>query len=161
MSIRLLITRGFGNGTFNGDIAHLVTRGFGIGTAIIDPTAAFTLLGAAVLSATFITHDTAMFNMVAYGLMGPDFGDYILMDVMAEDQLPLIDVSEIGQVFAADRVIFTADQSSQVFPTHDAASFNIMAYSMGIIDFGSYFMMEDLFEDQLPLVGASNISGGL
>jgi len=33
MSIRLIVTRGFGNGTFNGDIANIVTRGYTIGTA--------------------------------------------------------------------------------------------------------------------------------
>lgn len=31
MSIRLVVTRGFGNGTFNGDIANVVTRGYTIG----------------------------------------------------------------------------------------------------------------------------------
>ena len=35
MAIRLLVTRGFGNGTFDGDIAHVVTRGYGAGAAIV------------------------------------------------------------------------------------------------------------------------------
>lgn len=30
MSIRLIITRGYGNGTFSGTIKDLITRGFGI-----------------------------------------------------------------------------------------------------------------------------------
>jgi len=37
MSIRLIITRGYGNGTFSGTIKDLVTRGYGIST-IIPPT---------------------------------------------------------------------------------------------------------------------------
>ena len=33
MAIRTVITRGFGNGTFNGTIALVVTRGYAIQTA--------------------------------------------------------------------------------------------------------------------------------
>ncbi len=37
MSIRLLVTAGFGNGTFNGTIGDIVTRGYAIST-VIPPT---------------------------------------------------------------------------------------------------------------------------
>lgn len=33
MSIRLVVTRGYGNGTFNGTIKDVVTRGYTIGAA--------------------------------------------------------------------------------------------------------------------------------
>ena len=33
MAIRSVVTRGFGNGTFNGTIALVVTRGYAIGEA--------------------------------------------------------------------------------------------------------------------------------
>ena len=41
MSIPLVITAGFGNGTFNGTIGEAVTRGYGISTIIpsVVPTA--------------------------------------------------------------------------------------------------------------------------
>ncbi len=35
MAIRLVVTRGYGNGTFNGTIPFVVTRGYTIGAAII------------------------------------------------------------------------------------------------------------------------------
>lgn len=35
MAIRTVITRGFGNGTFNGTIALVVTRGYTIGAAVV------------------------------------------------------------------------------------------------------------------------------
>jgi hypothetical protein len=34
MAIRTVVTRGFGNGTFNGTIALVVTRGYGAGAAV-------------------------------------------------------------------------------------------------------------------------------
>lgn len=34
MAVRTLVTRGFGNGTFNGTIALAVTRGYAIGAAV-------------------------------------------------------------------------------------------------------------------------------
>ena len=38
MAIRTVITRGFGNGTFNGTIALVATRGYSIGAVVIfDP----------------------------------------------------------------------------------------------------------------------------
>ena len=37
MAIRTLVTRGFGNGTFNGTIALLVVRGYSLGTAEPEP----------------------------------------------------------------------------------------------------------------------------
>lgn len=36
MAIRTLVTRGFGNGTFNGTISLVVTRGYTIGSAVAD-----------------------------------------------------------------------------------------------------------------------------
>lgn len=41
MAIRTVVTRGYGNGTFNGTIALVVTRGYAIGSAyvgIVDAT---------------------------------------------------------------------------------------------------------------------------
>ena len=41
MAIRTVVTRGYGNGTFNGTIALVVTRGYAIGDALLelgDPT---------------------------------------------------------------------------------------------------------------------------
>ena len=35
MAIRTVVTRGFGNGTFNGTIPLVVTRGYGIGEAVV------------------------------------------------------------------------------------------------------------------------------
>lgn len=35
MSIRLVVTRGFGNGTFSGSIKDVVLRGYSIGAALI------------------------------------------------------------------------------------------------------------------------------
>lgn len=35
MAIRTIITRGYGNGTFNGTIGLVVTRGYTIGAAVI------------------------------------------------------------------------------------------------------------------------------
>ena len=35
MAIRTVITRGYGNGTFNGTIALVVTAGYAIGAAIV------------------------------------------------------------------------------------------------------------------------------
>lgn len=37
MSIRLIVTRGYGNGTFSGTIKDVVTRGYTIGPALILP----------------------------------------------------------------------------------------------------------------------------
>jgi hypothetical protein len=37
MSIRLLVTRGFGNGTFSGTIKDVVLRGYGIGEVVVTP----------------------------------------------------------------------------------------------------------------------------
>lgn len=37
MSIRLIVTRGFGNGTFLGTIKDVVTRGYSIGADIAVP----------------------------------------------------------------------------------------------------------------------------
>jgi hypothetical protein len=34
MAIRTVVTRGYGNGTFNGTIALVVTRGYAIGIAV-------------------------------------------------------------------------------------------------------------------------------
>jgi hypothetical protein len=34
MAIRTVVTRGYGNGTFNGTIALVVTRGYAIGAAV-------------------------------------------------------------------------------------------------------------------------------
>ena len=34
MSIALIVTGGYGNGTLSGDIAHIVTRGYEIGTEV-------------------------------------------------------------------------------------------------------------------------------
>ena len=34
MSIALIVTRGYGNGTLTGDIAHVVTRGYDIGAEV-------------------------------------------------------------------------------------------------------------------------------
>ncbi len=34
MAIRTIVTRGYGNGTFNGTIALVVTRGYTIGAAV-------------------------------------------------------------------------------------------------------------------------------
>lgn len=36
MAIRTVITRGYGNGTFNGTIALVVTKGYAISTAIAE-----------------------------------------------------------------------------------------------------------------------------
>jgi len=38
MAIRTVVTRGFGNGTFNGTIAFVVTRGYAIGEAVVVTT---------------------------------------------------------------------------------------------------------------------------
>ena len=35
MAIRTLVTRGFGNGTFNGAIALVVVRGYSIGSIVV------------------------------------------------------------------------------------------------------------------------------
>ena len=37
MSIALVVTRGFGNGTFNGTIKDVVLRGYSIGTVVSTP----------------------------------------------------------------------------------------------------------------------------
>lgn len=37
MAIRTVVTRGYGNGTFNGTIALVVTRGYAIGVAVAPP----------------------------------------------------------------------------------------------------------------------------
>jgi len=37
MTINVVVTAGFGNGTFNGTIAELVTRGYTIGEVVIVP----------------------------------------------------------------------------------------------------------------------------
>ena len=37
MAIRTVVTRGYGNGTFNGTIALIVTRGYGVGAAVVEP----------------------------------------------------------------------------------------------------------------------------
>ena len=37
MSIALIVTAGFGNGTLVGDIAHVVTRGYDIGADVTSP----------------------------------------------------------------------------------------------------------------------------
>lgn len=34
MSIKLVVTRGFGNGTYRGTIADVVTRGYNVGAAV-------------------------------------------------------------------------------------------------------------------------------
>ena len=36
MAIRTVVTRGYGNGTFNGTIALVVTRGYDIAVAVLD-----------------------------------------------------------------------------------------------------------------------------
>ncbi len=36
MAIRTVVTRGFGNGTFNGTIPLAVTRGYAIGEAVVE-----------------------------------------------------------------------------------------------------------------------------
>lgn len=37
MSIALIVTRGFGNGTLTGTIKDVVTRGYAIGVAVVVP----------------------------------------------------------------------------------------------------------------------------
>lgn len=37
MAIRTVVTKGFGNGTFNGTIGLVVTSGYGVGTAVTGP----------------------------------------------------------------------------------------------------------------------------
>ena len=37
MSIALVVTAGFGNGTLTGSIADVVTRGYTIGEVVVDP----------------------------------------------------------------------------------------------------------------------------
>ena len=37
MAIKTIVTRGYGNGTFDGSIAELVTRGYTIGEAVAAP----------------------------------------------------------------------------------------------------------------------------
>ena len=39
MAIRTVITRGYGNGTFNGTIPLVVTRGYAIGASVVPSTA--------------------------------------------------------------------------------------------------------------------------
>ncbi len=39
MAIRTVVTRGFGNGTFNGTIPLVVTRGYAIGIGVATPVA--------------------------------------------------------------------------------------------------------------------------
>ena len=53
MAIRTLITRGYGNGTFNGTIALVVTRGYAIGEAV------------AVIVSEALTADNRDFALVA------------------------------------------------------------------------------------------------
>lgn len=36
MAIRLVVSRGFGNGTYNGTIADVATRGYTIGAAVTE-----------------------------------------------------------------------------------------------------------------------------
>ncbi len=47
MAIRSVITRGYGNGTFNGTITLVVPRGYAIGVAVIaDPVKVGSMLSA-------------------------------------------------------------------------------------------------------------------
>ena len=43
MSIALVVTRGFGNGTFNGTIKDAVTAGYSIGAIIVTPDRSFSV----------------------------------------------------------------------------------------------------------------------
>ena len=45
MSIKLIITAGFGNGTFNGTIPAVVTDGFMIGEVIVTSDYFFSVIG--------------------------------------------------------------------------------------------------------------------
>jgi len=45
MSIALVVTRGFGNGTFNGTIKDVVLRGYSIGQVIITTDSTFGVIG--------------------------------------------------------------------------------------------------------------------
>ena len=55
MAIRTVVTRGYGNGTFNGTIALVVTRGYAIGT---DATPAPIQLANATLDGTVAVSGT-------------------------------------------------------------------------------------------------------
>ena len=45
MSIASVVTRGFGNGTFNGTIPFAVTAGYDIGELVVTPTSSFAVYG--------------------------------------------------------------------------------------------------------------------
>ena len=45
MSIALVVTAGFGNGTFNGTIADVVLRGYSIGEVVVTPDSSFSVFG--------------------------------------------------------------------------------------------------------------------
>ena len=45
MAIRVVVTRGYGNGTFDGTIALVVTRGYATGEVVVAVTRLLKLLG--------------------------------------------------------------------------------------------------------------------
>lgn len=68
MAIRTVVTRGFGNGTFNGTIGTVVLRGFGAGVVVLIEVVAGAVLSDSIVGA--ITKDTCTLDVAKDAVPG-------------------------------------------------------------------------------------------
>ena len=84
MSIALIVTRGFGNGTLVGTIKDVVTRGYTIGVVVVTPFSTFGVVSLIDDSGAGLSSSIDITGQGVVSLIGDTFGVVSLIDSLVD-----------------------------------------------------------------------------